>query len=191
MNLEVQWATLLWMAVSGGILGIAFDSYRVVSGQLRFPRWSVHALDLLYWVAASLFVFRMLYHSNQGELRFYVFLGLFIGVWIYFLFLSVITARFVVMLMRIVKKIYLISVRIFSIFIIAPIIWLLKGIKLLLGFVWVILLFMGRITLLPIWKLLVWALRPLIRKLRIIELAVSVRDRITSIWKRWFGKKED
>lgn len=87
-----------------GILGIAFDSYRVVSGQLRFPRWSVHALDLLYWVAASLFVFRMLYHSNQGELRFYVFLGLFIGVWIYFLFLSVITARFVVMLMRIVKR---------------------------------------------------------------------------------------
>ncbi|MUG48206.1 spore cortex biosynthesis protein YabQ [Paenibacillus woosongensis] len=191
MNLEVQWATLLWMAVSGGILGIAFDSYRVVSGQLRFPRWSVHALDLLYWVAASLFVFRMLYHSNQGDLRFYVFLGLFIGVWIYFLFLSVITARFVVMLMRIVKKIYLISVRIFRIFIIAPIIWLLKGIKLLLGFAWVILLFMGRITLLPIWKLLLWALRPLIRKLRIIELAVSVRDRITTVWKRWFGRKED
>ncbi|WP_055105399.1 spore cortex biosynthesis protein YabQ [Paenibacillus ihumii] len=189
MNLEVQWATLLWMAASGGILGIAFDSYRVVSGQLRFPRWSVHALDLVYWVAASLFVFRTLYHSNQGELRFYVFLGLFIGVWIYFLFLSVITTRFVVMLMKVVKKVYLLSVRIFSIFIVAPMIGLMKGIRLLLGFVWVILLFLGRILLLPLGKLLVWALGPLVRKLGIARMAIAARDRITALWKRWFGKE--
>ncbi|AZK45533.1 spore cortex biosynthesis protein YabQ [Paenibacillus lentus] len=188
MNLEIQWATLLWMAASGGILGIAFDSYRVVSGQLRFPRWSVHALDLVYWVAASLFVFRMLYHSNQGELRFYVFFGLFIGVWIYFLFLSVITARFVVMLMGIVKKIYLISVRIFRIFVVAPIISLLKGIKLLLGFIWVIMLFLGRILLVPLWKIIAWAISPLVRKLRIADGARSARERITALWKRWFGK---
>ncbi|MNJ49948.1 Spore protein YabQ [compost metagenome] len=176
------------MTASGGILGIAFDSYRVVSGQLRFPRWSVHALDLVYWVAASLFVFRMLYHSNQGELRFYVFFGLFIGVWIYFLLLSVITVRFVVMLMRIVKKIYRMSVRVFRILIVAPIIWLLKGIKLLLGFIWVIMLFLGRISLVPLWKIIVWAVRPVLSKLRIIEMTISVRDRITALWKRWFGK---
>ncbi|MNJ39247.1 Spore protein YabQ [compost metagenome] len=188
MNLEVQWATLLWMAASGGILGIVFDSYRVVSGQLRFPRWSIHGLDLLYWMAASVFVFRMLYHSNQGELRFYVFFGLFIGVWIYFLLLSVITTRFVVMLMRIVKKIYQVSVRVFRIVIIAPIIWLLKVFRLLLGFVWIILLFLGRISLVPLWKIFVWAVKPLLVKLRIHEMTKSTRDKIAAVWKRWFHK---
>ncbi|WP_068784363.1 spore cortex biosynthesis protein YabQ [Paenibacillus phocaensis] len=195
MNLETQWATLLWMLASGGIMGIAFDSYRVVSGQLRFPRWSVHALDLLYWLAAALFVFRTLYHSNHGELRFYVFLGLFLGIWIYFLFLSVITERFVLMLMRTTNKIYRFIVRILKILIIAPLLWLVKMIRILLGFVWIVLLFLGRVTLLPIWKLLVWVLRPIWTRLRIPQGWDKIRHG-AAIWRervlrllRWFNKE--
>lgn len=195
MNLETQWVTLLWMLASGGIMGIAFDSYRVVSGQLRFPRWSVHALDLLYWLAAALFVFRTLYHSNQGELRFYVFLGLFLGIWIYFLLLSSLTERFVLMLMRIANRIYRFIVRTIEIFIIAPLQWLVKMIRVLLGFIWIVLLFLGRITLLPIWKLLVWVLRPIWTRLRIPQGVDKIR-RWAAVWRerilrllRWFYKE--
>ncbi|WP_433944867.1 spore cortex biosynthesis protein YabQ [Paenibacillus sp. SN-8-1] len=188
MNLHVQWVTLLWMFFSGGILGVAFDSYRVVSGQLRFPRWTVHALDLLYWAAASVFVFRMLYHSNQGQLRFYVFLGLFVGVWIYFLFLSVITERFVVMLMVVIKRIYALVVRLIELFIIAPIRILLKGTKLALGFVWIVVLFLGRISLLPIWRILRWMSRPLLRRFHIPERADKLKSWTVQLWNRWFTK---
>lgn len=188
MNLHVQWVTLLWMLFSGGVMGVAFDSYRVVSGQLRFPRWSVHALDLVYWAAASVFVFRVLYHSNQGQLRFYVFLGLFLGVWIYFLFLSVITERFVVMLMVVTKRIYALVVRIIELFVIAPIRILWKGIKLLLGFVWIVILFLGRITLLPLWRILRWMLLPLLRRLHIPEQVDKLRAVVVKLWNRWFTK---
>lgn len=191
MNLQTQWATLLWMLACGGILGIAFDSYRVVSGQLRFPRWSVHMLDLFYWLAAALFVFRTLYHVNQGELRLYVFLGLFIGVWIHFLFLSVITERFVVNLIKVVQKIYRITIRIVQLIVIAPVKWILKCIRILLGFVWVIILFVGRVTLSPIWKLLVWATTPLCKKLRLPDRLRSWRDAVVHLWKRWFVSKEE
>lgn len=75
MILDAQWITLTWMVLSGVVMGVAYDSYRVLSGQLRFPRWSIHTLDLLYWVASALFVFRMLYAGNHGQLRFYVFWG--------------------------------------------------------------------------------------------------------------------
>ncbi|MGP0587939.1 spore cortex biosynthesis protein YabQ [Paenibacillus timonensis] len=195
MNLETQWATLLWMLASGGIMGIAFDSYRVVSGQLRFPRWSVHTLDLLYWLAAALFVFRTLYHSNHGELRFYVFLGLFLGIWIYFLFLSVITERFVLMLMRIVNSIYRFIVRMIGIFIIAPLRWLVKVVRILLGFIWIVLLFLGRVTLLPIWKLFVWVLRPIWTRLRIPQGWDKIQRWAAVWWERvlrllrWFNKE--
>ncbi|MBM6998292.1 spore cortex biosynthesis protein YabQ [Paenibacillus sp. DXFW5] len=195
MNLETQWATLLWMLASGGIMGIAFDSYRVVSGQLRFPRWSVHTLDLLYWLAAALFVFRTLYHSNHGELRFYVFLGLFLGIWIYFLFLSVITERFVLMLMRIVNSIYRFIIRMIGIFIIAPLRWLVKVVRILLGFIWIVLLFMGRVTLLPIWRLFVWALRPIWTRLRVPQGWDKIRRWAAVWWERvlrllrWFNKE--
>ncbi|MNM70838.1 Spore protein YabQ [compost metagenome] len=195
MNLETQWATLLWMLASGGIMGIAFDSYRVVSGQLRFPRWSVHTLDLLYWLAAALFVFRTLYHSNHGELRFYVFLGLFLGIWIYFLFLSVITERFVLMLMRIVNSIYRFIIRMIGIFIIAPLRWLVKVVRILLGFIWIVLLFMGRVTLLPIWRLFVWVLRPIWTRLRVPQGWDKIRRWAAVWWERvlrllrWFNKE--
>lgn len=185
MNLQTQWLTLLWMFASGGILGIAFDSYRVVSGQFRFPRWTIHVLDMIYWLISSLFVFRALYHANQGQLRFYVFLGLFIGVWIYFLFLSVLTERFMVMLIKIVKWVYGVVVRITQIFVITPILWLFKLMKWLLGLTWVVLLFLGRITLSPVWRLVAWVGRPIIKKLRIPDKLAMIRDKMVKIWTRW------
>ncbi|MFD1270714.1 spore cortex biosynthesis protein YabQ [Paenibacillus motobuensis] len=189
MNLHTQWITLLWMLACGGIMGMVFDGYRVVSIQFRFPRWSIHALDLLYWFASALFVFRTMYHTNQGEVRFYVFLGLFIGVWIHFLFLSVITERFVVMLIIVIKRFYRILVGIVRVVLIAPIRLLLKGTRLLLGFIWVMLLFLGRITLLPFWKLLLWATRPIRRRLRISDRLAAVRDWMKSLWRRWFHRE--
>lgn len=185
MNLQTQWLTLLWMLASGGILGIAFDSYRVISGQFRFPRWSMHVLDMIYWLISSLFVFRALYHANQGQLRFYVFLGLFIGVWIYFLFLSVLTERFMVMLIKIVKWVYGVIVRIIQICMITPILWLFKLIKWLLGLTWIVLLFLGRITLSPVWRLVAWIGRPVMRKLRIPDKLAMIRNKMVKIWTRW------
>lgn len=190
MNLQTQWMTLVWMLASGTLMGIAFDSYRVVSGQLRFPRWSVHLLDLFYWIASALFVFRMLYHVNQGELRFYVFLGLFLGVWIHFLFLSVLTERFVVNLIRIVHKIYRFCVRLVYITLFVPIKWLWKGIKLLLGFVWILIVFLGRVTLSPIWKLLAWAFRPILRSLNAADRLRKSREYVVKLWRQWWRKSE-
>lgn len=182
MNLQTQWMTLVWMLASGTLMGVAFDSYRVVSGQLRFSRWSVHLLDLLYWVASALFVFQMLYHVNQGELRFYVFLGLFLGVWIHFLFLSVLIERFVVNLIRIVQRIYSFFVKLIYMTLFAPIKWLWKGFRLLLGFIWILVVFLGRVTLFPIWRLLAWAFRPILNRLHIPDRLRRARDFVMKIW---------
>lgn len=105
MNPHVQWFTLGLMLLSGVGMGLAYDSYRVLSLKLRFPKWINGALDLLYWLMAALFVFRMLYAGNHGQLRFYVFLGLFLGVWTYFWLISVSFKRFVVMLIQVVQYI--------------------------------------------------------------------------------------
>lgn len=191
MNLQTQWLTLVWMLASGTFMGIAFDSYRVVSGQLRFPRWSVNLLDLFYWIASALFVFRMLYHVNQGELRFYVFLGLFLGVWIHFLFLSVLTERFVVNLIRIVRRIYGFGVRLVYLTLVVPIKWLWKGFRLLLGFLWILIIFLGRVTLFPIWKLLAWAFRPILNALHIPDRLRKSREYVVKSWRHWRGKDQE
>ncbi|MBY0014193.1 spore cortex biosynthesis protein YabQ [Paenibacillus typhae] len=154
MNPAVQWMTLIYMILAGTAMGVTYDSYRVLSLKLSFPKWLNALLDLLYWIWAALLVFRMLYAGNQGQLRFYVFLGLFLGVWIYFLIFSVTVRRFVVMLIQSVQYTCRLLWRTLEILIGVPLRWLWKlcgGTLLLLGR---ILLFILKLLLRltkPIW----------------------------------------
>lgn len=156
MNPAVQWMTLLYMMLAGTAMGLTYDSYRVLSLKLSFPKWLNALLDLLYWVWAALLVFRLLYAGNQGQLRFYVFLGLFLGVWIYFLIFSVTVRRFVVMLIQSVQYTCRLLWRVLEILIGVPLRWLwrlLQGLLMLLGR---ILLFILKLLLRltkPIWVL--------------------------------------
>lgn len=180
--------TLLWMLISGTALGVVFDSIRIVEWKYHFPRWCIHALDLLYWVWAALFVFRTLYRSNEGELRFYVFLGLFLGVWIYFLCLGAIIQKIVVTLLKIVDKVYFISVRLFHVFVIGPFRFLWKCTKLLFGFLGAMLLFFLRM-LLPLWKFIRFIMRPLIGRLRLPEGWQWIKRKMKPLLDRWPIKK--
>ncbi|NMO97754.1 spore cortex biosynthesis protein YabQ [Paenibacillus lemnae] len=189
MNPHIQWITLLWMLFSGAAMGLAYDSYRVLSGELRFPRWSQHVLDFLYWVAAALFVFRMLYITNYGQLRFYVFVGLFLGVWIYFLLWSVITRRFVVMLIQAAKGLLSVLTTLLNTLLWKPV----KGILLLLqGMVkllWRMIMFLLRLLwtiLTPVRGLLKWISSPVTSRLKVPAWAVRLGNKMKVIWKRWF-----
>ncbi|AIQ50140.1 spore cortex biosynthesis protein YabQ [Paenibacillus sp. FSL R7-0331] len=168
MNPAVQWMTLIYMILAGSAMGVAYDSYRVLSLKLSFPKWLNALLDLLYWIWAALLVFRMLYAGNQGQLRFYVFLGLFLGVWIYFLIFSVTVRRFVVMLIQSVQYTCRLLWRALEILIGVPLRWLwrlCKGTLLLLGR---ILLFILKLLLRltkPIWVFPVRWISPYVSRL--------------------------
>lgn len=168
MNPYAQWITLLWMLFSGAMMGLAYDSYRVLSSQFRFPKWTIHLMDLIYWCGMAVFVFRMLYISNQGELRFYAFLGLFLGVWSYFLILSVTTQRFVVMLIKVIQFVLYTLQRLIIVLVWIPIRIIYRIVIRILLMIWVVLMFVLGIVLrclYPFWRLLKWAALPTITRL--------------------------
>ena len=88
MSLQTQWITMATMVGSGLILGVALDAYRVLKERFHLRGWVVSLVDLLYWVAAASLVFHLLVWSNWGELRFYVFVAVLAGFWIYFSWFS-------------------------------------------------------------------------------------------------------
>ncbi|WP_151737911.1 spore cortex biosynthesis protein YabQ [Paenibacillus tengchongensis] len=154
MNPSVQWMTLLYMMLAGTAMGFTYDSYRVLSLRLHFPRWLSGALDFLYWVWAALLTFRMLYAGNQGQLRFYVFVGLFLGVWFYFLLFSVTVRRFVVMLIQSVQYMLRLLWKVTGVLIGMPLLWLWRLLGGVLRLLWRILLFVLKLLLRltkPIW----------------------------------------
>lgn len=168
-------------------MGVAYDSYRVLSLKFAFPKWLNAMLDLLYWLWAALLVFRMLYAGNQGELRFYVFLGLFLGVWIYFLIFSVTVRRFVVMLIHSIQYTCRLLWRVVEILIGIPIRWLWRLIMGLIVLLWRIVLFIIKILLRltkPIWVLPIKWISPWWSRMMHSERITKLREWISKRWKR-------
>ncbi len=79
--------------LTGILLGMLFDCYRVLRNNCK-PReiWTWFT-DLLYWLLATVVVFTALIASNWGELRFYVFMGILSGLGMYYSWLSLYAIR--------------------------------------------------------------------------------------------------
>lgn len=70
--------------VAGASVGVLFDVYRLFRAQMRPKRWLSALCDVLYWVVVTPVVFFLLLLGNWGELRYYVLLGMALGLFVYF-----------------------------------------------------------------------------------------------------------
>lgn len=164
MNLHTQWMTTMLMMTSGLALGLLFDSYRVAASQFKFSRWMLSLFDLLYWLGATLFIFQMLVKGNQGQLRLYVLLGLFIGTWLYTIFLSKITIIMVRGVIVALKAVWFFFVRCIHVLILLPFKGLWTGIKALTLLLTSFAMFLLKIViqcLYPLWLLIFRLFKPL------------------------------
>ncbi|MCZ8523696.1 MULTISPECIES: spore cortex biosynthesis protein YabQ [Paenibacillus] len=170
MTLSVQFLTMGMMYAGGLALGGIYDLYRVLSGQLKVPPWLRAGLDLLYWFIGTLVVFALLYKSNWGEVRPFIFMGLAIGILFYFLVFSSAVIRVIVFTIRAVVTAARIGRRMIELFVIRPAIGLYRLVLIFLGFLLATAIFIYRIVLqllYPVWKLLLWLFRPLGRWMRL------------------------
>ncbi|MBQ4059379.1 MAG: spore cortex biosynthesis protein YabQ [Lachnospiraceae bacterium] len=72
----------------GALLAMIYDAVRILRLLFRHKDWLVDIEDLIYWIFTAGLVFRTLFRYNQGVLRGYAFLGMFLGVVLYLLTLS-------------------------------------------------------------------------------------------------------
>lgn len=202
MTLDMQWMTMAVMLLSGLGMGTVFDGYRVVSQELKFPRWWLPVLDVIYWMAAALVVFRVLYASNNGEVRAYVFIGLAIGIILYYLLLSKAVIVTVQWLIRAVRAIISFVLKCLDIIIVKPLLLLYKLLKIILGFGSAFTIFLLKIVIQlvrPFWRLLVWIIRPILRpigrwlspymtKWQVAEKLRKLGLQIVNLWTKWFRR---
>jgi len=156
------------MVLSGAALGLLYDGYRVLSGELRFPRWMLPPLDILYWAVATAAVFRVLYLSNGGEVRIYVFLALLLGISMYFALLSGFFVQAIQRAIELVRRLIRFSIWLFDVLVVRPVIGLYRLCIAVLGFLAALSIFLGKLViqlLYPLWKIAVWLVRPLVVRL--------------------------
>lgn len=147
MSLQVQFITMGYMFGSGLILGVLYDVYRVVSMRIRLPRWMIPLIDFAYWIAATVIVFYLLYYSNLGQVRVFIFLAVFSGISFYFALLSTTICKLLQGIVNILVWLYRLIVRIVTVLVVRPAAFLYRILVILFGFFIAIIVFIGKIVL--------------------------------------------
>lgn len=88
LSIHEQARLFLLMLLVGGGIGLFYDGLRILRHALPHKRLWIQAEDGLFWLLTIFPVFCVLLRANGGELRFFLLLGLFGGMGLYFLLLS-------------------------------------------------------------------------------------------------------
>ncbi|RAL23183.1 spore cortex biosynthesis protein YabQ [Thermoflavimicrobium daqui] len=172
MTLQTQVLTMMTMFGSGFLLGAILDTYQALKDRFRLKGWTVSLIDLLYWFVATWLVFSLLLWSNWGQLRFYIFIAVLLGLFVYYQWLS----RWVVYLIEL--TIYLMELlfrwifHLLRLLIWLPVITLCGWLNRLLQLIW-------RLFTLPI----IWLLKPLNY---LISPVIKRAFHLYSRWKKWW-----
>ncbi len=71
--------SVLW----GAILLVVYDVLRIARRVKKHKWFTIAAEDLLYWLIAGFFIFRLMYEQNDGIIRGFAILGMGLGMVIY------------------------------------------------------------------------------------------------------------
>jgi spore cortex biosynthesis protein YabQ len=189
VTLQVQFLTIFMMFCGGLLLGTLFDVCRVLSGKLRLPKWLMPFVDILYWIVATILVFRLLVYSNEGQVRVFIFLGIGIGICFYNAFLSRGVIWLIQLLIRIVIAFCRFLRRTVELLIIKPIIGIYRFFLAFLGFLAAVAIFLYKIVLqllYPMWRLLLWMIRPLLKLVVMPAWLTSLLKKIAGFFRRLF-----
>lgn len=93
----------------GGLLiGLLYDVYRAIKGNRRTKTLITSLWDILFLLGIFLVVLYIVFSSNYGDLRAYVFIGFIVG---FFLYVKIIGRIFEYILVKIFEFLYKIAIK--------------------------------------------------------------------------------
>lgn len=87
-NILNQLNSLFIFILSGIIIGIFFDIFRVLRKTFKTPDFITYIEDALFWILTGFFLLVIIFVFQDGQIRNYTILGLIIGIIIYVLTIS-------------------------------------------------------------------------------------------------------
>ncbi len=78
----------LYSIFGGLLIGLIFDLFRIKRKAIKTGRILLFFEDLFFWLLVAMVMFSVVYYSNDGEIRGFIFLGTLLGVVLYGLLLS-------------------------------------------------------------------------------------------------------
>ena len=95
----------LIFTINGIAIGILFDIFRILRKSFKTSDIVTYMQDLLFWILTGFILLYSIFTFSNGEVRFYMFLGVFLGCLIYMILFSKYFININVKIIKIIKKI--------------------------------------------------------------------------------------
>ena len=102
---ENQAYLFLIFSLTGVIIGILFDIFRVLRKNFKTANIITYIEDVAFWILTGTLILYNIWYFNDGEIRFFMFLGIIMGILIYILTLSNLFIEINSKILTILKKI--------------------------------------------------------------------------------------
>lgn len=91
--------------LNGILIGLLFDIFRILRKTFSTKDFITYIEDILFWIITGMLVLYSVFRFNNGEIRLYMFVAIFIGVISYMLLLSSHIIKINVHIINFVKKV--------------------------------------------------------------------------------------
>lgn len=91
--------------LNGFLIGLLFDIFRILRKSFKTPDFVTYIEDIIFWILSGAILLYSIFKFNNGELRLFIFIGVFIGTLIYMLVFSRLLINVSVYIINIIKKI--------------------------------------------------------------------------------------
>lgn len=129
IHVTTQGMVFLWMLACGVCFGLLFDLFRALRKMIPMNGFWVNVSDLVFWFFCTALVFFTARKTNQGELRWYEFSGLFLGMGLYFAVFGSLVVQWITRVLFVLVKgvVLIVRVVVFPLQLIArPFLWVNK-----------------------------------------------------------------
>ena len=111
--------------VNGLIIGFLFDLFRILRLSFKTKDFVTYLEDMTFWILTGFIVLYSIFVFNNGEIRFYIFLGIALGVLLYMTIFSSSIIKSSVFVLNFLKRITRKAFHIIGV----PILFIIKIIK--------------------------------------------------------------
>ena len=95
----------LIFTLNGILIGLLFDFFRIMRKTFKTINVVTYIEDIIFWILTGISIIFFMYRFSDGNLRFYIFIGLGLGCLIYILLLSKIVTKIFMFIIKIIRKI--------------------------------------------------------------------------------------
>ena len=103
-NLE-QLTNFIYFIITGMILGIIFDIFRILRKSFKTSDIVTNIQDILFGLITGIVLLSSIFLFNNGELRLYLFIGIIFGAIIYLLSISKYFIKINILIISFIKKV--------------------------------------------------------------------------------------